>query len=141
MWAKLFLIFIAVSVLAMIVYFGSSILNPSEISNQKSGLLDYLNNGIVPSAKNLAETTKKIFTGGLALTESTNLPLEAAKNEITDNIEAKISSAAESIAKNIDSLEKSAKKKMIESVVERILGELNPEDKKIAEEVICQFLK
>lgn len=141
MWSKLFFVFIAIFVLATIVYFGSSILNPSEISNKKSGFSDYLNNSIVPSAKNLAEKTKKVFTDGLALTESTDLPLEAAKNEITDDIETKIFSAAENIAKNIDSLEKSAKKKMIENVVERILGELSPEDKKIAEEAICQSLK
>lgn len=135
------MILIAVFVLAAIIYFSPSIFNPPETSGQKQEFFNYLKNHIVPSAKDLAKKTKKVFTDGLALTESTDLPLGTAKNEIVDDIEAKISSAAESIAKNIDSLEKSAKKKMIKNVVERILGELNPEDKKIAEEVICQSLK
>lgn len=141
MWTKLFLVFIAVFVLAIIAYFGSSILNPSKTPGQKPELSDYLNNYIVPSAKNLVEKTKNFIAGGLALTESPNLPFETAKNEITDDIETKISSATEIIAKNIDSLEKSAKKKMIENVVKQMLGKLSPEDKKIAEETICQSLK
>lgn len=136
MWIKFFIIFSVIGVMAMIFYSGfsfSSIFNPLKSlksSGQNPSFSGYFNDYILPPAKDLAEKTKKVLTDSLALTESSD-----------SSIESKISLAAESITENIDLLEKSAKKKMIENVIEQMLGKLSPEDKKIAEEAVCQYLK
>ena len=147
MWIKFFIIFSVIGVMAMIFYSGfsfSSIFNPLKSlksSGQNPSFSGYFNDYILPPAKDLAEKTKKVLTDSLALTESSDLSFETAKNEIADDVESKISLAVGSIAENIDLLEKSAKKKMIENVIEQMLGKLSPEDKKIAGEAVCQYLK